>query len=205
MNGVAYFTQAMIVGLLLSVPIGPISMLCIKTTLQHGFYGAILVGLGIAIADMFFAVLAVCGLYSVADILIAYTEYIKFGGGLFLLYLGYREWHSTKRPNFDFANKANMVSKVFLTTITNPMLILMMMGVLASINLVANTLPECGMIILGVAAGSMAWWCLLGSIVVAVRRKFSKAVIDKLHYVSSLVFVACGVWAIVSACLNLLG
>ena len=46
-----YLLKAWMIGIAIAAPVGPIGMLCIKKTLELGIKGALLVGLGAALAD----------------------------------------------------------------------------------------------------------------------------------------------------------
>ncbi|MBP9764017.1 MAG: LysE family transporter [Gammaproteobacteria bacterium] len=79
------------IGIAIAAPVGPIGMLCIRKTLELGLVGALAVGLGAAIADSVYGVIAVTGLTALSHFFLEKTVAIKIVGGLFLGYLAYKE------------------------------------------------------------------------------------------------------------------
>ena len=67
------FIKGILIGLLVSVPLGPIGVLCIQRTLNKGRMSGFVSGLGAAVADTIFAVIAGFGLTMP-------SSYIPFGG-----------------------------------------------------------------------------------------------------------------------------
>jgi len=55
------FLKAMLIGLCIAAPVGPIGMLCIQRSLSLGFRSGIATGLGAASADAFYGLLGALG------------------------------------------------------------------------------------------------------------------------------------------------
>jgi len=75
-------------GLAIAVPVGPIGVLCIRRTLAQGRWVGLVTGLGAATADALYGVIAAFGLSAISELLVQNTRYLRFFGGLFLIYLG---------------------------------------------------------------------------------------------------------------------
>lgn len=201
-----YLFTACIIGLLVAVPVGPISILCMKYTLEHGLVGAALVGTGIALADMIYASVAALGLYSISDFLVRNVSFIKVFGGAFLLYLGYKELKARSIRKLSTLNGSmfKLVWRSMLLTLTNPLTTLTFVGVFASVDLVAQTMLQVLSVILGVFLGSFIWWIIVGLVITHVRAKFSDKVIDRVRNVSVFMFMTFGLFAAVSGLLGVL-
>jgi putative LysE/RhtB family amino acid efflux pump len=65
-----YFIKAWLIGIAIAAPVGPIGMLCIRKTLELGLKGALLVGLGAALADGCYGVIAALGLSAISHFLL---------------------------------------------------------------------------------------------------------------------------------------
>jgi len=82
------FIQGILLGLSIAAPVGPIGILCIRRTLAMGQRVGLVSGLGAATADGIYGCVAGFGLTAVADFLTQQAVWLRFGGGLFLCYLG---------------------------------------------------------------------------------------------------------------------
>jgi|GEM_PF-866216 len=196
----AYILTSLVIGLFVAIPVGPLSILCIKYALEHGIMGAALIGTGIALADTFYAMIAALGLYSVSQFLIAHVSAIKFVGGACLLYLGYKELRAVASKKLVKLGSGNLklIWKSFLLTLTNPITILTFIGVFASVDLVAVTIWQVLLVACGVFLGSMSWWLFLGTIISKFRAKVSVKMTNRIRYVSVAVLMSFGLWAIAS-------
>ncbi len=74
-------------GLLLSVLIGPVFFTLLQTSIQDGFKNAIRVALGVSLGDILYIGLAYLGFGIILEKL-ELQEYLAFGGGLILMLFG---------------------------------------------------------------------------------------------------------------------
>ena len=79
------FLKAMLIGLAIAAPVGPIGVLCITRSLNKGFFSGFLTGLGAASADAIFTCVAVFGLSAITSLLIHNQWIIKIVGGCLIL------------------------------------------------------------------------------------------------------------------------
>lgn len=82
--------QGMALGLAIAAPVGPIGILCIKRTLNQGWTLGLVSGLGAATADALYGSMAGLGWVAIAQALSAQRFWLQLGGGLVLIYLGFR-------------------------------------------------------------------------------------------------------------------
>src|SRR5277367_3217893 len=83
-----FFIKGLIIGFAIAAPVGPIGVLCIQRSLHDGFKMGLMTGMGAALADGFYGLVAGLGLTAISSLLIAQQFWIRLIGGLFLLYLG---------------------------------------------------------------------------------------------------------------------
>lgn len=62
MYDVVYIFRGILIGLMVSVPLGPMGVLIIQKTLQKGALAGFIAGMGAACADLFYATVAAFGL-----------------------------------------------------------------------------------------------------------------------------------------------
>jgi threonine/homoserine/homoserine lactone efflux protein len=82
------FAKGVVLGLSIAAPVGPMALLCLRTTLAHGFVPGLLGGLGVAAGDMFYAALAAFGLQAATAVLTGQSSWLGLLGGLYLLWFG---------------------------------------------------------------------------------------------------------------------
>src|SRR6056297_1675240 len=83
-----------IVGFLASIPLGPVGVLCIQRTINKGKTSGLYSGLGAAVVDMLYAVVAVLGLSFIITFIEEQAIYFQFMGGVVLLILGIRIFYT---------------------------------------------------------------------------------------------------------------
>ena len=86
--------KGLIIGLLVSVPLGPIGVLCIQRTLNKGRRSGFISGLGASSADTIFALVASLGLTIVINFVREQQQYFQIAGGLIVLYIGFKIFYT---------------------------------------------------------------------------------------------------------------
>ena len=172
------FIKGMIIGLLVSVPLGPVGVLCIQRTLNRGRFAGFVSGLGAAAADVIFAVIAGFGLTIIINFIEEKHIYFQIIGGLFVLYIGIRIFYTNpvKQLKLQGLNKTQLSQdfvSVFLLTLTNPLAVFLFLAIMAAIKLTSDKLSivEISLLTAGIAAGAVLWWFVLVSIANRFRKK----------------------------------
>jgi len=196
-----YFIESLIIGFTIAAIVGPIGLLCIKKTLEHGMQAALLVGLGAAMADATYGLIAGLGLSMISNILINQSLYIKLLGGLFLIYLAYQEIkpHKDKAAVSHSDIGLKLAIEVFVLTLMNPLTILSFIAIFASIANGPTSVWQSSIMVLGVFLGSMVWWIILGGIITKIRHKLSSQWKDRIRYCSAFILFLFGISAVINA------
>lgn len=187
------------IGIAIAAPVGPIGMLCIRKTLELGLVGALAVGLGAAIADSVYGVIAVTGLTALSHFFLEKTVAIKIVGGLFLGYLAYKEIKSettSKTASAKSHSVLKLIVEIFFLTLTNPITILSFIGIFASISGGPIGTIESFAMVLGILLGSMSWWLILGGVILKIKHKLPDTWIHRIKYLSALILTGFGIFAI---------
>lgn len=82
--------KAMVLGITIAAPLGPVGMLCINRTLERGFAAGMAGGVGTAVADAIYAGFAALGLAMFSAVLSAMDGPLRLFGGAFIIWLGWR-------------------------------------------------------------------------------------------------------------------
>lgn len=172
------FIKGIIIGLLISAPLGPIGIMCIQRTLNRGYMSGFVSGLGAAAADIIFAVIAGFGLTIIINFIEEKHLYFQILGGLFVLYIGYRIFNTNpvKQLKLQRLNKTRLshdFASVFLLTISNPMAILLFIAIMAALKVAHSLLSyfELSTLIAGIAGGAISWWFILAYLANRFRKK----------------------------------
>ena len=173
---VLFLIKAWLIGIIIAAPVGPIGILCIRKTLEFGFWGTFSVALGAAFADGIYGTIAAMGLSAISQFLLEKTMIIKIFGGVFLLLLAYKELRSSPFSRSVTAKNGaslQLTFEVFLLTLSNPITILAFIGVFASLTECPTNIIESASMVLGVILGSMTWWFILGYIITKITRRMA--------------------------------
>ncbi|WP_334175501.1 LysE family translocator [Pseudoxanthobacter sp.] len=191
------FVKAMGFGLAVAAPVGPMAVLCMRRTLVQGWRHGLATGLGIAVGDGLYALVAALGLASVSAFVFAYEKPLHAAAGLFLLYLGVKTFlargadaDAPARP-VSGTPRGHFASAVLLT-LTNPPTIIMFAAIFAALAPASGFEPSAAALTVGgVMAGSMLWWVLLTAVVMAFRHAIGPRVrrwIDRIAGAALAVF-----------------
>lgn len=199
-------SEGIILGFSVAAPVGVIGALCIQQTLQVGFAAGLATGLGAAIADVVYGVLAVFGLAMVNKWLIPYQEYLLLFGGLFLCYLGIKTvLLSTGKVQNSIVEKTSLVGiclRTFFLTLANPMTVLAFVAMISSLNIVNITWHESLLFIVGVFLGSAIWWIILSGTFASFRKKISEKTLNLVNKASGTIILLFGIRSLLQLLCN---
>jgi threonine/homoserine/homoserine lactone efflux protein len=173
------------IGFAVAAPVGPIGMLCVRRTLTDGRLAGFVSGLGAAIADSIYGLVAAMSLSFVSSFIVEHKDWISVVGGIFLLFLGYVELKAKPiDPAAGAPTAMGLVGHFFTTmfwTLSNPVTILTFIAVFTGLD-VAGPGGQIGSperefagitsLVIGVFIGSTLWWLVLTQGVGMFRHHF---------------------------------
>ncbi|MDO1584912.1 LysE family translocator [Rhizobium oryzicola] len=196
------FLKAALLGVIITAPLGPIGMLCINRTLERGFLAGFSCGLGTAVGDASYALVAVTGIAAFSETMSRATLPLAIAGGLLLLWLGYRGLKSDAIEAAEISGSGlfGTIIATFLLTISNPATILSFGALFAGFGLLNETSRfSSAVIVSGVLVGSLAWWFCLSAAVDFARNRLTESVAAKVSRGTSYLLIVFGVVALGSA------
>ena len=202
MPDVFLLLKGLLIGLSIAAPVGPIGLLCIKRSLNHGMAAGLATGLGAATADGFYGAVAGFGLATVSGFLMAQQTPLRLVGGMVLVWLGINSFRHRAAAERAVRNARGLLAAygtTVLLTLTNPATIISFAAVFASVGL-AETAASYGAaasFVAAVFAGSALWWVALSGAVSLVRARVTPTAIRWINRGSGLVLVGFGIsaWA----------
>lgn len=209
-EGLGVLLQGVVLGFAIAAPVGPIGLLCIRRTLQHGPAMGLATGLGAAVADTFYGAVAAFGLQAVIEWMAGHEGLFRLFGGIFMLAVAIKGAVATSRPRPvadgppDPAGMAANFATGLVLTMGNPLTIMAFVAVLAAFGLGGQLGRfDAATLVAGVFAGSAAWWLLLNSGVAVMRHRITDGWFAAVNRIAAVLLAGCGLYALVTAVLAL--
>ena len=195
--------RGLIIGFTIAAAVGPITLLVVRRTIDHGGIYGFASGLGVATADATYGAIAAFGLTAITSLLVSNHALLGLIGGAVIVFLGIRiaRSHPTgPAPDAERPGLAGAFASIYALTMTNPLTIVLYAGVFAGIGLVAgSSFLDAAVLTLAVWAGSTLWWVLLCSVVAWLRGRVSATALLWVNRVSGAALVVFGALAVISA------
>ncbi len=207
MNSVFVWFQGFILGVAMAAPVGPIGLLCIRRTLEHGQLLGFATGMGAAVADTIYGAIAAFGVSALLAFLSGHESTFRLVGGLFLLAVAVRTYFKNMAVvGDDSLRDGKTCIGGFMTgltlTLTNPVTILAFVGLFAGAGVGGKLdFVDAAILVWGVFLGASSWWLTLSSGVALVRHRISDDRLSLINHITAIALAVFGVWAVVSSLL----
>lgn len=182
------FLKGIIIGIIVSAPMGPVGILTVQRTLNKGRWEGFATGVGASASDFLYALITGYGMSFVVDIIEnpAIALIIKIAGSILLFGFGFHTYRSIPKNHV----KDDLPTPVaknglrsfaisgFAVTVSNPLIIFMFIALFGQFSfiLIDNIIPQ----IIGYIAiigGALLWWFSLTWLIDKVRTKFNNKVL----------------------------
>ena len=206
------YTQGILIGLVASVPLGPIGLLCIQRTLSKSHRSGFVSGLGAATADSMFATVALFSLTVVMSFIENNMAIIKALGGISVVIVGVTIF--LKNPVVQIRrNRAGKTSlwqdfaSIFGLTIANFIMVIpYILAFFAVFKISGGDMADHTFggfmrslfVIAGFFGGAVAWWTLLAFVINLFRRRFRPRHMLTINHVAGLIIGILGIYTILS-------
>lgn len=195
--------KGLIIGLAIAAPVGPIGILCIQRSLHDGFKVGLMTGMGAALADGTYGLVAGFGLTAISSMLINYQFYIRIIGGIYLVYLGIKLMMTKPRDRSEEGNYDKSPLHAFATTyvltLTNPTTILSFIAVFAGLGLGTENpdILSALTLVMGIILGSAAWWLMLSvGIAFILHHRINRTTMLYINMLSGIIILIFGFFAL---------
>ena len=209
MYDILYQFKGMLVGLMVSIPLGPMGVLIIQKTLHKGALSGFIAGMGAASADLFYAAVAAFGLGFVINIVQAHELLLQIIGGIFLIMIGLKIYFDNpirqiRQRRQGRVSKTGLLGdylSLFFLTVSNPITVVVFMAVFAGMSVFGESSSLLGevLVVAGVLLGGGVWWYTLSTLVNIFRKKFRLRVLITINRVSGMIITILGALVILSA------
>ena len=175
--GISYFFQGMLLGLLVTVPLGPVAVVCIQKTIGKGRRSGMYGGLGAVTADTCFALIAGCGVSFILDFVQHHVIPIQLIGVILLAAIAFRIFFTNpatqirRQQQHKIKGWEDFTATYFLT-LSNPATIFVFMAAFAGFVIRDDSgIAQILTTILGITTGCAAWWYLILSTINRFRHR----------------------------------
>jgi threonine/homoserine/homoserine lactone efflux protein len=198
LSAAAVFVPAVWIGLSIAAPVGPIGMLVIQRTLQHGRAVGLATGLGSAVADAAYGAVGAFGVTALLGALQALRVPLALMGSGFLFWLAWRTWRAAPARGHTAQAAAPSLAACFagtcLLTLSNPATVLSFVAIFGALAGATAAPASPGLMVAGVLVGSALWWLALCGAVGALRTRFGARAQAWVGRVSALMLAGFALW-----------
>lgn len=174
--------KGMLIGILVSAPMGPVGILCVQRTLNKGRWYGFVTGIGATASDLIYALITGLGMSFVMNLVYNSQNrfFLQIAGSIMLLFFGIYSWRSNPVKNIHRSSKTKGTLfhnglTAFFVTLSNPLIILLFMAVFAQLAFIMPGKPlEMCIGYLSIIAGALLWWFGLTWLIDKIRNKFEE-------------------------------
>lgn len=208
---IVLFFESLVVGFSMAAPVGPVGVLCIRRSLRSGWRAGFVTGLGVAVADSLFGLVAGLGLTAVSQALIREEQWMRLFGGLVLLVVGLQIYRA--RPPAEGGEEKresqwrNFLS-AFILAVTNPLTVLSFAAVFIGLGFGNSTGENHWMaliFVLGIFLGSSVWWIVLSYGAAHFRRSITPHRLSWINKACGVLILLFAVGTLISYAMHALG
>ena len=195
--------RGLIIGFTIAMAVGPITLLVIRRTIDHGGVYGFASGLGVATADATYGGVAAFGLTAITSVLVASHTVLGIVGGVIIALIGLRTMLARPTGPAVDAERPGLIgafASIYALTMTNPLTIVLYAGVFAGIGLSAGAgFVDALVLTLAVWLGSTLWWVVLCTPVAWLRERVSTGILLWVNRLSGAALVLFGGFAVFGA------
>ena len=191
--------KGILIGLCISVPLGPIGMLTIQRTLNRGQKYGIATGLGATTSDLIYTIITLFFLSFVLDFIEEHRFIIQLAGSLVVAIFGlyiFRSNPATQpKPNETFKHSLfGDFMTSFGLTLSNPLVLFVLIALFARFEFIGNktTLLVSVIGISSILGGAILWWSLLTFLVNKFKNKLNMRELKIINQIIGLVIIGIG-------------
>ena len=197
------FFICILLGMLVSAPIGAVGLLCIRQSLAYGQCMGVLSGMSTGLAEGLYAAIAVFGFSSLSGYLFAHIREIQGIGLVLLLINGVQLLRQktianmpTDKPQKN-PHRLRQMLHIFIFTIFNPGTFVGVPATLAATGMLDHTssISEAWVKVAGWILGTWIWWLIVSSTIAHYRHKVNPKTFIRFNHITGgfLCFFALGI------------
>lgn len=193
-----------LVGILVSAPVGPANIICIERAVRYGFFPAFVAGVGASLGDGILAAIAASGFEAAEEFVLRNSETVRVLGGIALIAFGVLVIRSHPHIRREPVNQTQPVLRgalaSFAVTVTNPGALIafaaFFSGMAGEELMHDMSRTATVLLVLSVMGGALLWWLAVAALVTRLRDKFSDEALHRINVVSGSILAGLGVFVL---------
>ncbi len=202
------FMRSIMVGIIASITVGPVAVLCIQRTLSKSRKSGLVSGLGVACADTLMALMAYFFYSMLQGQIELYSSLLRIVGGILVVGVGVYVFAQNpvaqiRRNRSGVDTPWNDFASVFALTLANFIMIvpyILAFFAVFKITSADHSLGLWGGVAVGVGffTGSVSWWSMLACTINLFRSKFKPRHMLTINHIAGALICGLGVYTILS-------
>ncbi len=199
--------KGIIIGIVVSAPLGPVGVLCIQRTLNKGRWYGFVTGIGASISDIGYAALTAFGMSFVIDLIDHNMFYLQLFGSILLLLFGIFTYKTSREKEDEPKISAtqpkgsyfkNLIT-AFFVTLSNPLIVFLFLTLFARFSFIHTdiTVSEISIGFVAIASGALIWWFLLTYLVGTISTLFNSRGISMINKVIGAIVSVVGIIGVI--------
>ncbi|MDO9154712.1 MAG: LysE family transporter [Paludibacter sp.] len=191
--------KGLIIGLSISVPLGPIGMLCIQRTLSKGKKYGIFTGFGATTSDLVYTIITLFFLSFIIQTIEQYKFVIQLFGSLIIFVFGLYIFKSNPatQPQPDIPTKESIFGDFitsFFLTLSNPLIVFILIALFARFEFITieSTFFYSAIGILSILGGATLWWTVLTLFVSKFKNKLNMRGLKIINHITGTIIMLTG-------------
>lgn len=205
--------KGIIIGVIVSAPMGPVGLLCLKETLQNGKKDGFLTGVGASISDTLYGIISYFSIGIVLTFIESHQVGVTVLGSLLLFIVGYYLYVSTPQELDNDEQKEitslhgfKKVVTAFVVTLSNPLILFFFLSLYSRFYFVPQqddiSLWTFFVSVTSVFSGCMLWWYTLTHFVSKVRNRFQWKYLKIFNKLLAVIIVLISIFGVISSVIN---
>ena len=201
--GIIY--KGILIGVLVSAPMGPIGWLCVHRTLNkgplHGFFS----GIGAAFSDVIYAAIICLGMGFIIDFISSNKYILEIIASILLMVFGIYIFRSNpfkrlQKPKEQSDSFYQDVVSAFFLTLSNPLIILFYIPLFTRLNFISpeETLFSILLGLVSILAGALSWWILIAFFVGKLRKIMNLQRLLIMHRIIGIAIILLSVYLLIT-------
>jgi threonine/homoserine/homoserine lactone efflux protein len=197
--------KGIILGLTVSLPIGPVGILMVNRTLKRGVLSGFFSGMGLATGDTILAIIAGLGFTFIISFFQNERFLVSLISGLVIIFVGIKVFRSNPVKDFRRKEKGKKsLMRDFLSvlalSLSSPFTIFVFVAFFSGINVESSIKPKLVpfLLIPGVFIGTLSWWLLLSIFISRFKKKIRLRNIVRVNQIAGVAITVIGVIILIS-------
>lgn len=175
-----FWFEGILIGMLVAAPLGPVAIMVIQRTLNHGRRRGFYSGVGITLSDTLYATFTGFGMALLIGFIRQHEMLVTMAGSVVLFILGvliffsHPERQTIKKAKRNLPPFAYLASS-FVVAVSNPSIVFLHVAIFSGFGVVLTIDKpyEAFFVLSGFIFGGIAWWFLLTWTINRFRKRFS--------------------------------